>query len=104
MDYMGIAVKAAASIGIVMVLVEAAKKLGLAGVWLTRASFLIGLAFGLLTEAATGFQSTLLWWVSASIYGLLLGAGACGAYDLIQNKRTAKPPKPPNQSGEVLYG
>jgi hypothetical protein len=90
MDYASMLARAAGLIPVVMILVSAIKKMGLEGVWLSRASFLVGAIVGIASEAATNYQPTVfLWWFGSILYGLLIGAGASGAYDL--GERWLKP-------------
>lgn len=83
MDYASMLARAAGLIPFVMILVSAIKKMGLEGVWLTRVSFVVGAIVGTASEAAINYQPTVfLWWFGSILYGLIIGAGASGAYDL----------------------
>ena len=91
-----------AAIGLVpltMFLVSSARKLGLEGRALTITSFIIGLALGVSVQIATAMPETFAAWLFAVVFGLVVGGGACGAYDLAQDLLK---PKAPDLSGTVL--
>ena len=96
--------RAAGLIPLVMILVSAIRKMGLEGVWLTRAAFVVGLIVGVASEAAIGFMPVFVWWFSSILYGLIIGACACGAYDLGNQWFGPKPVRIESidQSGMVL--
>ena len=96
MDYQAMMLRALGLVPVCILLVEAFKRQGLSGIWLPRVSFVTGLLLGVLTEAALTYQPSFSWWVSSVIYGLLVGVGASGSYDLA---RGFKPQ--PDQSGKV---
>jgi len=104
MNYASMLARAAGLIPLVMILVSAIKKMGLEGVWLTRASFVVGLIVGVASEAAAGFQPLFVWWFASILYGLIIGACACGAYDLGSQWFGPKPLKiaSVDQTGMVL--
>ena len=71
-------------------LVEFAKKLGLAGRWLTVISLLLGLIFGFAYRfAVDGFPLGYAPWFTVAVFGLALGLITSGFYDFA-NKRFPK--------------
>lgn len=67
---------------VVLGLVEFMKKVGLAGVWLTVASLLVGVVCGVLYQMSIQMPTAFPGWFGAVIYGLALGLVAAGLYDL----------------------
>ena len=75
---------------VVFGLVEFIKSFGLRGHWLTIASMLLGLAFGVSYQIANaGIPVSFAGWFGVAVFGLMLGLVASGLYDFI-DARTPK--------------
>lgn len=70
--------------------VEVVKKFGVTGKWLTLASFIIGLALGLLYQISLNIPVDFSGWFGAAIFGLALGLFACGVYDAVKSASRPK--------------
>ena len=74
---------------VVFGLVEFIKSFGLRGRWLTIASMLLGLAFGVSYQIANaGLPAGFAGWFAMAVFGLVLGLVASGFYKFIS--RTPK--------------
>lgn len=68
-------------------LVEFLKKTGLAGIWLTVASLVLGIIFGLAYRIVqSGMPVTIPDWITIVIYGLVVGLTASGVYDFFDKR------------------
>ena len=75
---------------VVFGLVEFIKSFGLKGRWLTIASMLLGLAFGVSYQIANaGIPVSFAGWFGVAVFGLMLGLVASGFYDFA-DKHTPK--------------
>ena len=83
MDFSDAVVSGVPLLLLVAGLVEFAKKAGLAGIWLTSLSLVLGLAFGVAFQLAEGgVPADFAGWLSVAVYGLGLGVVTSGLYDL----------------------
>ena len=77
---------------VVFGLVEFIKSFGLRGHWLTIASMLLGLAFGVSYQIANaGIPVSFAGWFAVAVFGIMLGLVASGLYDFA-DKHTKKLP------------
>jgi hypothetical protein len=66
----------------ILFVVPSIKGFGVSGVWLTRASFGLGLVIGVVAQIATSFPDGFAAWVFAAFFGLFCGVIATGAYTI----------------------
>ena len=72
---------------VVFGLVEFIKSFGLRGRWLTIASMLLGLAFGVSYQIANaGLPAGFAGWFSVAVFGIMLGLVASGFYKFISTR------------------
>ena len=72
---------------VVFGLVEFIKSFGLRGHWLTIASMLLGLAFGVSYQIANaGLPAGFAGWFAVAVFGLVLGLVASGFYKFISTR------------------
>lgn len=72
---------------VVLALVEFAKRLGVKGKASLVLSMILGIVFGILAQIATkGTPVDFQGWFGVVIVGLVLGLGASGLYDFLQNR------------------
>ena len=72
---------------VVFGLVEFIKSFGLRGHWLTIASMLLGLAFGVSYQIANaGLPAGFAGWFAVAVFGIMLGLVASGLYDFMDTR------------------
>ena len=72
---------------VVFGLVEFIKSFGLRGHWLTIASMLLGLAFGVSYQIANaGLPAGFAGWFGVAVFGIMLGLVASGLYDFADTR------------------
>ena len=72
---------------VVFGLVEFIKSFGLRGHWLTIASMLLGLAFGVSYQIANaGIPVGFADWFAVAVFGIMLGLVASGLYDFVDTR------------------
>jgi len=72
---------------VVFGLVEFIKSFGLRGHWLTIASMLLGLAFGVSYQIANaGLPAGFAGWFAVAVFGIMLGLVASGFYKFISTR------------------
>ena len=72
---------------VVFGLVEFIKSFGLRGHWLTIASMLLGLAFGVSYQIANaGLPAGFAGWFGVAVFGIMLGLVASGLYDFVDTR------------------
>ena len=72
---------------VVFGLVEFIKSFGLRGRWLTIASMLLGLAFGVSYQIANaGIPVSFAGWFAVAVFGIMLGLVASGLYDFVDTR------------------
>ena len=72
---------------VVFGLVEFIKSFGLRGRWLTIASMLLGLAFGVSYQIANaGLPAGFASWFAVAVFGIMLGLVASGFYDFVDTR------------------
>jgi len=72
---------------VVFGLVEFIKSFGLKGRWLTIASMLLGLAFGVSYQIANaGIPVSFAGWFAVAVFGIMLGLVASGLYDFVDTR------------------
>ena len=74
-------------VAVVFGLVEFVKSFGLKGHWLTIASMLLGLAFGVSYQIANaGIPVSFAGWFAVAVFGIMLGLVASGLYDFVDTR------------------
>ena len=72
---------------VVFGLVEFVKSFGVRGHWLTIASMLLGLAFGVSYQIANaGIPVSFAGWFAVAVFGIMLGLVASGLYDFVDTR------------------